>query len=123
MRPQRFDCSAIIPHHCAIARQYRTSFGFGWRLSGEAFTACTGLAPLPGTPKSASAWAAVVPRKFCEIPSIHTHGGCQGISCLRTAAAVMPMRRIMSKIASGRFRSKLLTATYRNKPVKQMANM
>jgi hypothetical protein len=29
----------------------------------------------------------------------------------------------MSKIASGRFRSKLLTATYRNKPVKQMANM
>ena len=29
----------------------------------------------------------------------------------------------MSKIASGRFGSNLLTATYKNKPAKQMVNM
>jgi hypothetical protein len=43
--------------------------------------------------------------------------------CLRTAAAVMPRRRIMSKVASGRFGSNLLTTTHRNKPAKQKVSM
>ena len=55
--------------------------------------------------------------------SSHRHGGCQGIRCVRTAAAVTPRRRIMSKVASGRFRSNLFTVTNKNKPAMQMTIM
>ena len=41
----------------------------------------------------------------------------------RTRPGFTTQRRIMSKIASGRFGSNLLTATYKNTPAKEMANM
>jgi hypothetical protein len=51
------------------------------------------------------------------------HSSYQDIRCVRTAAAGTPRTGNISKIASGRFGSNLLTTTHRNRPAKQKVSM
>jgi hypothetical protein len=67
-----------------------------------------------------------IPRRDFEMRFLAATDRYCGFQChgwAKTAATIMPTRRIMSKIANGRFGSSLLTTTRRNKPARQKVSM